>query len=405
MKKILLSAFVSMLAMQAQASTQELISGVKNNNLPEVLKMLAEGEDVNGVNEQGNTALHYAVALDNADMTQALLSYGADLNLANSKGWTPLKIAEKKDLANVTPVLVKYLGLQGTAKETTSEVVEKIAEVKNVGDTVSSVKEKAADAKEIVEESVVEVVSVVENSPKVVETEVVKSVVEAVSEDNTAKSDTPRRDEMIVIMERAADVINQAKTAQNKAEEEAKQLADELKKVKEEKADLEAKLSTVSKDKVEKKPDMKHKKFEKPKFRKDVKKTPAKKAAPKPVKPSLKKKPVYKAPAPEVKKVILKPSAMVNGIYAGDEEIIYCLDYFGNGENEGMKRAAGYFAASASVSEPRYKEIVDMVYSYYSGASEEQLKVRDKQCSEVITPKDREKQNQIIRSMNKAVGY
>ena len=40
MKKTLLFAFVSLFAMQAQASTQDLIDSVKNNNLPVLIKLL-----------------------------------------------------------------------------------------------------------------------------------------------------------------------------------------------------------------------------------------------------------------------------------------------------------------------------------------------------------------------------
>ena len=136
----------------------------------------------------------------------------------------------------------------------------------------------------------------------------------------------------------------------------------------------------------------------------EVKKEVAK-AEPKPVKPVLAKKPVTKAPEPIVKKAVIRPSTLVEGIYAGDEEIVYCLDYLGNGENENMKRAAGHFAASASISEPRYKQIVDKAENFFNKASDTEIERLDSECSKIITPRESDKQNQIVRSMNKAVGY
>ncbi|MBR1840718.1 MAG: ankyrin repeat domain-containing protein, partial [Alphaproteobacteria bacterium] len=127
MKKYLLVALMTIIAAQAQASTQDLIESVKQKNMPMLLELLANGENVNGKNEQGNTALHYAVALDDAESTETLLSYGADMNIANGKGWTPLKIAEKKQVKNVAPLLAKYSSATApqVAVENATPVVEK----------------------------------------------------------------------------------------------------------------------------------------------------------------------------------------------------------------------------------------------------------------------------------------
>lgn len=440
MRKTLLLAFVSMFAMQAQAATQDLIDSVKKNDVSAVLKLLNNGEDVNGTDASGTTALHYAVAYDNDMMTGVLLSRGADLNKANNKGWTPLKIAEKKDLKKVTPVLEQY-----------KQVMQKIAVVPvntEVQNTVEAAKEAPAEA---VQAAKVKAVAVVEEAkavvpqavpaaavalpvvqakePEVKVAEVVdvkKAVVAepvvAVVDDKaeiaaqTAKIENAvakienNQDEQIDVMEQAAQAVIDARSAQTKAEAEAKIMANEVKQLKAEKAELEAKLAESIK--AQNKPtEVKQEAVAKVEPKKEeVKAEPKKeevktKPAPKPVKPVLQKKPVYKAPQPIVKKIEVKPSTMVEGINAGDEEIVYCLDYLGNGENDNMKRAAGYFAASASISEARYKEIVDKANSFFMKADDIDMTRRDNDCSVVITPKDKDKQNQIVRSINKSVGY
>ena len=417
MKKTLLFAFVSLFAMQAQASTQDLIDSVKNNNLPVLIKLLNDGEDVNGADERGATALHYAVLRDNAEITQALLSHGADVNAASNTGWTPLKIAQKKDLKNVTPVLVQYLQLQkqNQSEKTVAVVKKEIAEVKDIPAqtaeavaaesmaVVETVKQIPLDTENVIVEKSVAVINAVkpETAPvkaAVVEEKEVKVEESAKAEDNYQE-----------ILNEATQAVIDARSEKTKVEAENKILADELKKVKEEKAELEAKLA--EKNKTEAKANAKPTEAKAEPKKEVVSAKPAEvkkevaKAEPKPVKPVLAKKPVAKSPEPIVKKAVIKPSTMVEGIYAGDEEIVYCLDYLGNGENEIMKRAAGHFAASASVSEPRYKQIVDKAGNFYTRASDIEIARRDSECSKIITPKEKDKQNQILRSMNKAVGY
>lgn len=431
MRKTLLLAFVSMFAMQAQAATQDLIDSVKKNDVSAVLKLLNNGEDVNGTDASGTTALHYAVAYDNDMMTGVLLSRGADLNKANNKGWTPLKIAEKKDLKKVTPVLEQYkqvmqkiavvpvnAEVQNTvkaAKEAPAEAVQ-AAEVKAVAvvEEAKAVVPQAVPAAAVAlpvvqaKEPEVKVAEVVEVRKAVVAEPVVavvddkeKIANQTANIENAVAKIENNQDEQIDVMEQAAQAVIDARSAQTKAEAEAKIMANEVKQLKAEKAELEAKLAESIK--AQNKPtEIKPEAVAKVEQKKEKVKT---KPVPKPVKPVLQKKPVYKAPQPIVKKIEVKPSTMVEGINAGDEEIVYCLDYLGNGENDNMKRAAGYFAASASISEARYKEIVDKANSFFMKADDIDMTRRDNDCSVVITPKDKDKQNQIVRSINKSVGY
>lgn len=405
MKKALLLAFVSMFAMQAHASTEELIGSVKSNNFPKVLELLNNGENVNEADASGTTALHYAVAYDNAEITQVLLSYGADLTKANNKGWTPLKIAEQKDLKNVTPVLVQYLQLQKQNQEEkavteNNEPAEKqVVESIEVVQAVPASDENAPAVEKVVVSETVESAPVVQNAEDKAET-----VANA-----TQEAPVITMSEYQNMVNEAQSQIVAAKEAQAQAENSVNALNDEIAKIKAEKEALakalaeerESKAKTESKESAEKTdaPKTEESKAE----NQPAKAEKAVKKEPKAVKPILHKKPTYKAPQP--KKVVVKPSAMVDGIYAGDEEIVYCLDYLGNGDEENMKRAAGHFAASVSISEPRYKQIVDKANEFFLKAGDEEMNKRNDECSKIIFPADKNKQNLIIRSMNKSVGY
>ena len=119
-----------LMALPAYATTDELIENVKNKNLTAVETLLAGGENVNGTNAQGNTALHYAVATGNTEMVKLLLAHNADMNAANSKGWTPLKIAEKKNVGEVYNVLEEKIASDKFAAEEAAKAAEKLAQQK-----------------------------------------------------------------------------------------------------------------------------------------------------------------------------------------------------------------------------------------------------------------------------------
>lgn len=347
MKRYLLVALMVVFAAQAQASTQELIESVKQKNVPMLLELLSNGENVNGKNEQGNTALHYAVALDDAESTEALLSYGADVNAANGKGWTPLKIAEKKQVKNVAPLLAKYSSLPAS-----QNVAEKASQ---------AVTPEATKAVEQVENIVAQPQPVV--APKVEETVPLQ-----------------KYNEDIAFRDEAAQVIlNEKLQAEAKIKElEARvlQLEQEKKAAEEaKKAEAAKKVDTAKQEAIVK---------------------PVAKVAPKaPVKPVV-KKPIQKLPP--------QKSKIFDGIYAGDEEVVYCLNYLGQGENQHFIRAAGYYAASANINEKRYNEIAGIANDYFAHAPEQAMQTRGAECSGIITPKDKKKQNQIINSINKAIG-
>ena len=329
MKKYLLFAFLLMLASQANASTQDLINSIKQKNVDQLTKLLAAGEDVNGRNEQGNTALHYAVAMDNAELAKVLLANGADMNALNDKGWSPVKIAETKQAKNVLPLLS-----QVQEKTVTKEVKQKVEqkakqEVKKANQKAKQETRKVANATEQM---------------------------------------IPLSEAQAVIEQREA-VAQDALQAKMKAEEKIKV--------------LEAKIQKLEKDAATK--------------------TVAKQTVKAPTQPVAKKPVATKVQAP-VKKMPPQKSKISDKIFAGDEDIVYCLNYLGQGENQHFLQASGFFAASAGISEKRYGEIAEISNDYFAHTTEEGLKARNDECSQIITPKNKEKMNQIVYSINKSLG-
>lgn len=357
MKKYLLFAFLCMLASQANASTQDLLNSIKQKDVAQLTKLLAAGEDVNGRNEQGNTALHYAVAMDNAELTKILLANGADMNALNDKGWSPVKIAETKQTKNVLPLLNQ---VQEKAKDTTAEATE--------------VKQKVERKSE----------QEVQKANQIAKQEVQK--VNQIAEQETQKV-AVAAEQMIPLSEAQAVIKQREEVAQDALQ--AKMKAEEKIKV------LEAKIQKLEKDAATK---TAAKQMVKASTQSVAKKSVATSTQ------SVAKKPVAtKAQAP-VKKMPPQKSKISDKIFAGDEDIVYCLNYLGQGENQHFLQAAGYFAASAGISEKRYGEIAEISNDYFAHTTEEGLKVRNDECSQIITPKNKEKMNQIVYSINKSLG-
>lgn len=352
MNRYLLLTCAMLLAIPAYASTDKLIENVKNKNLKAVEALLNSGEDVNGTNAQGNTALHYAVATNNADMVKLLLQHNADMNAQNTKGWSPLSIAEKKNVGNIYDIL--------EAKQAKNKAEVKAAEEK-------AAKEKAeAEAK-----------------AKAAAEQATRKKAEAEAK-MAAEKEALRAKEEAVRLEaekQAAALKEQAKKAAAEAVAKAEQ----------KKAELAAKQLTETKAEVKKnvvKPAVNtiiplQKNTNKNKMKnKDIK---------------LKNKKIKQA---------FKASPLSAKISQGDEEVVYCLQYLGlQSEQKNMTVAAGYYAMETGVSKARHDVAAAEAQKYYENASEADIKARADLCGKYITPKQAAKQNQIIRNLNKAIGF
>lgn len=352
MNKYLLLTCAMLVSVPAYATTDDLIENVKNKNLTAVETLLKGGENVNGTNAQGNTALHYAVATGNTEMVKLLLAHNADMNAANSKGWTPLKIAEKKNVGEVYNVLEEKIASDKFVAEEAAKAAEKLK-----AEAEAKAKAEAQKALELKEKKEAEAKAAAE------------------------------------------------KLAQQKAEAEAKakkEAEEKAQKIKEAQARVEAEKAALMQKNEAKKAEVKTTvKNSTAKAQIPLKKTGTKAPA-KAVKTSVKKA----IKAPQKKQSPLKKSALSDKIYQGNEEVVYCLQYLGlQGEQKNMTVAAGYYAAENDVNKARHDVAVAEAQHYYENASAADIKARADKCGKYITPQNAVAQNKIIRSINRSIGF
>jgi ankyrin repeat protein len=91
-KPLIAALFWASLALAAPSS-QGLIEAVQSDNTTGVARLIGGGADVNAPDEDGSTALAWAVVRGSAEAVELLLKAGADPNLANELGIGPLYLA------------------------------------------------------------------------------------------------------------------------------------------------------------------------------------------------------------------------------------------------------------------------------------------------------------------------
>lgn len=360
MNRYLLLTCAILLAIPAYASTDKLIENVKNKNLKAVEALLNSGEDVNGTNAQGNTALHYAVATNNADMVKLLLQHNADMNAQNTKGWSPLSIAEKKNVGNIYDILEAK---QAQNKAAVKAAAEKAAKEKAEAEAKIAAEKEALRAKE-------EAVRLeAEKQAAALKEQAKKAAAEAAAKAEQKKAELAAKQAEAEAAAKEKALKLQKAQASAAA---AKQLAEPKAEVK--KNVVKPAVNTIIPlQKNTNKNKMKNK---------DVK---------------LKNKKIKQA---------FKASPLSAKISQGDEEVVYCLQYLGlQGEQKNMTVAAGYYAVETGVSKARHDVAAAEAQKYYENASEADIKARADLCGKYITPKQAAKQNQIIRNLNKAIGF
>src|SRR5689334_22778648 len=66
------------------------------------------GADINGIDKDNNTALHYAAEFDNLDAATVLVEHGANVNIGDEDQDTPLHFAAQKGSRRVAQYLVQH---------------------------------------------------------------------------------------------------------------------------------------------------------------------------------------------------------------------------------------------------------------------------------------------------------
>ncbi|MHC9538765.1 MAG: ankyrin repeat domain-containing protein [Vulcanimicrobiota bacterium] len=84
-----------------------LFSAVKSSNIEALKKFLQQGTDLNGVDKDGTTVLHWAVNTGLREITELLVNGGADLSAEDNDGRTPLHWASFADFRDIAEFLLK----------------------------------------------------------------------------------------------------------------------------------------------------------------------------------------------------------------------------------------------------------------------------------------------------------
>lgn len=101
-----------------------LIIASKINRHDVVSLLLKTNININQQDDNGNTALHYAIQNKNIPMIYDLVNRGADTNIENNEGETALNMAKKLDDSNIWKIFNNDLSY--------SEVVKEIKDMKDI---------------------------------------------------------------------------------------------------------------------------------------------------------------------------------------------------------------------------------------------------------------------------------
>ena len=83
-----------------------MILQTENMCFKDIVKGLVKaGADINVSDNQGNTALYYALRYGNQEVARFLIKKGADYNHTNNKGESPVQIAVEKGYDTVLELM------------------------------------------------------------------------------------------------------------------------------------------------------------------------------------------------------------------------------------------------------------------------------------------------------------
>jgi ankyrin repeat protein len=90
------------------ATTSESLKKVViSGELLDVKRLIEKGADVNAKDNEGITALMYAVAFEHPEMVKLLIDAGADVNAKDNEGITALMVASFEGYTDIVELLIK----------------------------------------------------------------------------------------------------------------------------------------------------------------------------------------------------------------------------------------------------------------------------------------------------------
>ena len=121
-----------------------LVDAVKTNDVASVRTLIDKRVDVNAVQADGTTALHWAVEGDSLEIVQVLVRAGANVKAANRYGATPLWLASLNGNASVIGALLEA-GADAAAASAEGETALMVAARTGSADAVNALLSRAAD--------------------------------------------------------------------------------------------------------------------------------------------------------------------------------------------------------------------------------------------------------------------
>ncbi len=113
-------------------TNRALVSAVDAGSLAQIRRLIAQGADVNAVNDYGNPALEQAVQAGNSDAAKLLLDAGADVNHGSRRG-TPLVVAAEGDYGDKSVALCRLLLAHGADPNANTHCVPLVAALGALG--------------------------------------------------------------------------------------------------------------------------------------------------------------------------------------------------------------------------------------------------------------------------------
>ena len=297
------------------------------------------------------------------ELETMLSKEGEDVNATNSSGNTALHYAVATNDTEIVTLLLSH-GAKIDIKNNKGWSPLMIAEKKNLNDVVNVMKNYSKD----------NVVASVTN--------VASKTVDAVK--NFA-ADTKNK-----VVSKANEVVD---IVQNKTEEIKKQREENL-----------------AKKQVE---DSAKKKAEAEKLAKEQAAELAKKQAEDLAKKKAKAEELAKKQAEaeawakkEAERIAKEEAKIAEETYMRNLEVVYCLNFLGLQTDEpNMMAASSHYAVDAGLEKKDFDVIEQMTKEFYESNSSRSIEDRIKECSDIITPKNADAQNKIIRSLNKSIGF
>ncbi len=102
---------------ETQQDIEALYSAVKSDNYEEVQSLLSKKVNVNSIDKNGKTPLHWAVGIGHKEVVEALLGKGADVNTKNNYGNIPLHWAVGIGHKEIVEALLDKDGIDVNAQD------------------------------------------------------------------------------------------------------------------------------------------------------------------------------------------------------------------------------------------------------------------------------------------------